>query len=244
MLFYKGLEGSAKELFDKLCAVDFDAAALHAELESGRYDADAVNDAAINYVDECEMNFDHWRIDWDHYYPGETIPGYESSHLVEAISLLLEYGLDPNRIYRENPEDEHGEEYNIMSLIHYVFNGYQAADSLYLLLSHGGDPNLVVERRRLIVDPDFDVMFDTVNREDMVSDSMYEAKLHYWLVLTGFGAVHENGQLPVDPVDGFDLSKLKEHRNYYAGAIHSDRTKEGWDLVVFDRHTNWEVGRL
>ena len=131
-----------------------------------------------------------------------------------------------------------------MVLLDEVFNGYQAADSLYLLLNHGGDPNLVVDGFRLIVWPTDDICFDTINREDMVPDGMYEAKLHYWLVLAGFGAVFEDGTLPLEPVNGFDLSRLKEHRNYYAGAIHSDRSKDGWDLVVFDRHTNREVGRL
>lgn len=239
MLFDNGLKGRAKELFDKLCAIDFDSAGLRKELEAGKYSSDDVNLAAIDYVDECGTNFEHWNINWDAYRPGETIPGHESSHLTEAIGLLLEFGLDPNRIITIDSE-----EYNIMAWLHLVFNGYQAADSLYLLLSHGGNPNLIINHNRLILDPDYDVMFDTVNREDMVSDCMYEAKLHYWMVLTGFGAVHENGKLPVDPVDDFDLSKLKEHRNYYAGAIHSDRTREGWDLVIFDRHTNWEVGRV
>ncbi len=238
MLFDKPLEGKAKELFDKLYTLDFDPVSLKAELEAGKYDAETVNIAAIEYVDECGMNFDHWSINWDDYYPGETVPGWESSHMSEAIGLLLDYGLDPNKIFLID-----NEEYNIMDWLHLVFNGFQAADSLYLLLRHGGNPNLVINRLPLIVDPDYDVGFDTINR-DMVSNGMYHAKVHYWLVLTGFGAIHDNGQLPVDPVDGFDLSKLREHRNYYVGAIHSDRTKEGWDVVVFDRHTNWEVGRL
>ena len=238
MLFDKPLDGLAKELYDKLYTKDFDPVGLRVELESGKYDAEAVNLAAIEYVDDCGMNFDHWSIDWDQYYPGETIPGHESSHLAEAIGLLLDYGLDPNKIFLIGSD-----EYNIMGWLHLVFNGFQAADSLYLLLNHGGDPNLVVNRLPLIVDPDYDVGFDTVNRSD-VPDGMYQAKVHYWLVLTGFGAIHNNGKLPVDPVDGFDLADLKEHRNYYVGTIHSDRTKEGWDLVIFDRHTNWEVGRL
>ncbi len=238
MLFSKPLEGSAKELYDKLYTMDFDPEGLRVELETGKYDADTVNLAALEFVDDCGVNFDHWDTDWDQYYPGETVPCDESAHMAEAIGILLDYGLDPNRIFTIGSE-----EYNIMECLNLVFNGYQAADSLYLLLSHGGNPNLVVNRLRLLEDPDYDMMFDTVNR-DMVSDGMFQAKLHYWLVLAGFGADYENGKLPLDPVDDFDLSNLKEHRNYYAGAIHSKRTKEGWDLVIFDRHTNWEVARL
>lgn len=125
-----------------------------------------------------------------------------------------------------------------------VFNGYQAADSLYLLLNHGGNPCLEVDRVPLYSEPDWDIGFDTVNREDMVDDCMYEAKLHSWFVLVGFRAGLPDADLPLKPVNGFDLSSLKEHRNYYAGAIRSDASKNKWELCVFDRHTNWEVARF
>ncbi len=243
MIFEKIPEGRAKELYDKLYTLDFDAAGLRTELESGKYDTDAVNLAAIEYVDDCGMNFDHWSVDWDEYYPGETVPGHESSHMTEAIGLLLEFGLDPNRIYREEHEGRRTDEYNIMEQLQLIFNGYQAADCLYLLLSHGGNPNLKVCGLPLNADPDGDIIYDTENRED-VADGMYEAKLHYWFVLTGFRAELADTEFSLEPEKGFDLSELKKHRNYYAGAIRSDRTKAGWDLCIFDRHTNWEVARL
>ena len=28
---------------------------------------------------------------------GETVPGYQDSHVVEALEVLLDYGLDPNK---------------------------------------------------------------------------------------------------------------------------------------------------
>ena len=34
--------------------------------------------------------------------------------------------------------------WNIMNELKSVGNGYQAADALYLLLSHGGDPNIML----------------------------------------------------------------------------------------------------
>ena len=58
------------------------------------------------------------------------------------------------------------EEYNIMDQLQCIYNGYQAADSLFLLLSHGGNPNLVVDRQPLFSDPDFDLLYDTENRGD------------------------------------------------------------------------------
>ena len=244
MLFDNGLEGKVKELYDKLYTVDFDAAGLRKDLEEGKYDPETVNTAAIEYVDDCGINFDYWSINWDEYYPGETVQGLESSHMTEAIRLLLDYGLDPNKIIRVDKQHGGFDEYNIMEQIQLVFNGYQAADSLYLLLSHGGNPNLEINRISLSTEPDWDIGFDTINREDMVADSMYEAKLHYWFVLVGFRAELGYADLPVETANGFDLSGLKEHRNYYAGAIHSDRSEDNWELCIFDRHTNWEVARF
>ena len=243
MLFDNGLEGSAKELYDKLLTVDFDPASLRRELDSGKYDTEAVNAAAINYVDDCWTVFWDDAPDWDQYHPGDTIPRLLSSHVAETIEILLDYGLDPNRIYKDERDGEVFEEYNIMDQLQCIYNGYQAADSLFLLLSHGGNPNLVVDRQPLISDPDFDLLYDTENRGDLL-DAIYDAKLHYWMVLVGFGAILSNGKLPLEPVKGFDLSKLKNHRDYYYGTIYSNRMKEGWDLCIFDRHTNWEVGRV
>lgn len=244
MLLNNVLEGRTKELYDKLYTVDFDADGLRKELEEGKYDADTVNMAAIEYVDDCGINFDHWSISGDEYNPGETVQGYESSHMTEVICVLLDYGLDPNKIIMV--DNQHGgfDEYNIMEQVQMVFNGYQAADSLYLLLSHGGNPYLEVDRVPLNIEPDWDIGFDTINREDMVDDSMYDAKMHYWFVLVGFRADLSEADLPLEPVKSFDLSKLKDHRNYYAGAIHSDEEDNNWELCIFDRHTNWEVARF
>ena len=244
MLFDKGLEGKAKELYDKLYTVDFDPVSLRKELENGKYDAETVNISAIEFVDDCGVNFNHWDIDFNQFYPGETVPGEESSHMTEAIRLLLDFGLDPNKIFRIPDNRGSFDEYNIMEEVGMVFNGHQAADSLYLLLSHGGDPYLTINRISLSTDPDWDIGFDTINREDMVDDSMYEAKLHYWMVLVGFRAARGDANLPVDPIKGFDLSKLQEHRNYYAGAIHSDKSEDNWELCIFDKRTNWEVARF
>ena len=72
---------------------------------------------------------------WEYHYGGidEVLPGYESSHVYEAVKILLDYGLDPNAVYpKECPGD--GEEFNIMWELRYVNNGYQAADTLALLL--------------------------------------------------------------------------------------------------------------
>lgn len=239
MIFGDLLAGAAKELYDRLYTTEFDPVSLRKDLEAGKYDADAVNMAALEYVDDCFLQVQVIECAGENVVPGETIPWIESGHVAEAVELLLDFGLDPNRIFRY-PDSE--EECNIMFELHLIDNGYQAADALYLLLSHGGNPDLTVDGEHLYSDPYYDLWFDTVNR-DMLSSSHYNAKIHYCMVLIGFGAGADSVGLPLDSVKGFDLSELRNHRNYYVGAIHSDKSNDGWELCFFDRNSNWEVAR-
>ena len=103
---------------------------------------------------------------------------------------------------------------------------------------------LYIDGEHLLSEPYYDLWFDTVNR-DMLYDSLYNAKVHYCMVLIGFGATTGEGQKDqLDSVDGFDLSNLRDHWNYYVGAIHSDKSNDGMELCFFDKHTNWEVARF
>lgn len=239
MIFGNLLGGAARELYDRLYTTEFDPASLRKDLDAGKYDADSVNMAALEYVDDCTLQMQE--IEWagEKAVPGETNNRIESGHVKETIELLLDFGLDPNRVFTY-PDSK--DECNIMDALYLIDNGYQGADALYLLLSHGGNPDLEVDREFLYSDPYYDLWFDTVNR-DMLTDSLYSAKIHYCMVLIGFGAGAGRGRLPLDPVDGFDLSKLRNHRDYYVGAIHSDKSDDGMELCFFDRNTNWEVAR-
>lgn len=237
MFLREYMNEAAKELSDRLYAVDFDSVSLRRDLEAGKYNTEDVNYAAYDYVEDCQSQLAELP-DCDDLPPGITVPGLPSSHMTEALELLLDFGLDPNRIFTQEGE------MNIMVDLQLIDNGYQGADSLYLLLSHGGDPNLVVDGQSLLSEPYFDLWFDTSNR-DMLYDSLYEAKIHYCMVLIGFGARCENhSREPLDRVNDFDLSLLKNHRDYYVGAIHSDKSNDGMELCFFDKHTNWEVARF
>ena len=78
----------------------------------------------------------------------------------------------------------------------------------------------------------------------------YDALLHSWLVFLGYGAVLENGELPIDlfPETGdgglFEIEQFRKHRNYNFGLSHVKNRGEEWSLHIFDARTMWEVGRL
>lgn len=238
------MTAEAEELFSLLYTKNFDSSSLRRELDTGRFNTEDVNRAAIDYIQTC-MDFRHG----DHYNGeerryGETLPGYEDSHVTEALEILLDYGLDPNKRYIELSNDGSIRDcWNIMLELWTTGNGYQAADALYLLLSHGGDPNLKLDYTTIMDEVTDSVEFEINEREDM-DDYAFDALIHFWLVLTGFGGKSVNGSCPLDPVHHFDLSLLRNHRNYYYGEIYTKESKDGWQYCIFDRHTNREVARF
>ena len=226
------LTSAAKVLYDLMFCKDFSLEVLRTELESGKYTADDVNLAAYTYVDDCQNDLMDEDYEIHHNGLGEIIAGYESSHLLEVVELLLQYGLDPNKVYDD--------ECNIMDALRYIDNGYQAADALILLVEHGGNPCLILDGTSIVRDADFDLGFDLNEQEDRIR---YDAFVHYWMALIGCGGRLEDGTIPFDPCGHFDVSNFKNHRQYYYGAIHSERSNDHWEICFFDKDTNWEVGR-
>ena len=140
------LSEKAKELYDLLYTDQFDEAKLRNALETGHYSEDDVNTAALWYVEDCDDELwddPRWNgftedYDWSNcpYSFGTVFPEFKSSHMYEAIRVLLEYGLNPNGIY----PDHYNGKTNIMEALRFFWNGYIGADVLYLLLENGGTP--------------------------------------------------------------------------------------------------------
>ena len=233
------LTGRSKLIYDILASEDFDPEELKAELESGHYSPDELNRAACAYAFQC---MDDYNTLGDDRPRGEIVPGRISSHYYDAIEIMLAFGLDPNGII---PGGDLG--YNIMSETRYVVNGYEGARTLDLLLRHGGDPNIRLEGFSLIRDINFDVYFDRKERDDRAG---FDALFHYWLVLLSAGARLEDGSLPVDVAEGFDISKLRDHTNYYWDE-YAEYMEDGkaeainyeTDVVVREKATGREVVR-
>ncbi len=233
------LNQPAKELYDLLYTQHFDPERLKTALESGRYDEYAVNAAAIRYVEDSQACVrDTLPEDEDRREQcGIVVPGLPSSHLLEAMEILLCYGLDPNR---NITDPETGYEYNIMHELYWVDNGYMGPDALLLMMEHGGDPELRTDNENLFWEVDFDLLFDL---NEMPDRALYDAKVRCWMVLVSYGAKCMEGREPAEPCGRFDFRQFRDFRNYYFGAIHSDRSEDGWEICFFDRATNWEVAR-
>lgn len=230
---------NAKKLYELLFTKDFNKDELIAQLDSGKFSVEDINLAAYKYVESChDAETDAYQQHlFDHLHFGELLPGIESSHLVEAFQILLAYGFDPNKIMTYDG----GGQTNIMEQLMFVYNGYQAADAADLILTHGGNPSLIIEDTSLIRNLNYELLFSMVGNEEFRYFS--DAIAHYWMVYIGNGAKLEDGRESVDPVGNFDISNFRNHRQYYYGMIHSDRSNDGMEICFFDKDTNWEVAR-
>ncbi len=230
------LSENATKLYHLLYTRDFSLEQLMYELASGIYTPEDVSIAGFQYVSDCICDL----MDENGQEPcracGERLPGFYSSHMLEALNCLLEHGLNPNMLYGKDPDQS-----NIMSELRYVENGYLAADSLALLLDHGGNPSIRINGVSLIRDVNFDLLFDLNNQTNR---ARYDSLVHYWMVLVGFGAKLEDGGESIDLCPGHNVSELKNHRNFYYGAIESDRSNDHMEICFFSKYTNLEVGRF
>jgi len=237
-MFIEPFTENAQKLYDLLYTKEFSTEELVAQLETGIYSAEDVNAAAYMFVENCrdaenDALFNHL---FDDVALGTIVPGIESSHLVEAIKILLRYGLDPNKIFHY---DDNGSQANIMKQMMFVYNGYQSADAAAEMLEHGANPSLIIEDISLIRDLNWELMFFI--RGDVEFRYFSDSVAHYWMVFIGYGAKLEDGGESVDPFDGFDISNFRNHRQYYYGMIHTE--DGGMDIAFFDKDTNREVAR-
>lgn len=224
---------NTEALVKYLYSMDYHPQKLRDELASGKYSAEEINIAAIDFVEQCwfDMYSDGWSKRIPHA-PGEIVEGVPAGHLYEAVEVLLEYGLDPNFI------SDDGE--NLMDTLRGVDNGYVAADTLLLLLERGGNPDIWLDGENLLDSAFFDLGFDLYNQEDRLR---YDAFVHYWMVLAAYANILNCHEKMVDPVGKFDPANLRNHRNYYYGEIRSDRSNDGMEICFFDKETNLEVAR-
>lgn len=172
-------------------------------------------------------------------FPKKILSGFHSTYIYEVTKLLLNFGLDPNAIFWASGYDY----YNIMDALMYVDNEYVAADTMALLMQHGGDPNLHIDGETLYEMADFEVWFGSVEQQIRWR---HDAWVHIWMVLTGYGG-KINGRDDLitrfreyGSGEPFHLEKLRNHRNYYYGYSYE---KNESILHIYDRKTLWEVAR-
>ena len=151
----------------------------------------------LAFVDNCWGEY----IDSDKYNADEEYIGHDK-YVYMIVELLLKYGLDPNAIYSSE---------NIMLSLKYIRFDYAVADTLKLLIEHGGDINLYIDGERLFDIFDFDVIFDAVELYDRRA---FNALAHCWMVMVGYGGVPRCGAAPLDTFYKTDYDEGHDEKEF------------------------------
>ena len=248
MAYHIARSEESEELLKKLTELHKDPTAIEKLLQEKCYSPDAVSRAGFDYARTCWDNCEYYHnkhFEELRYSESKPVPDSYSANMLQVFKLLLKYGLDPNAVC----EDKCGSD-TVLSCVEYVSNEYVAADTLALLIEHGGDPYKNVSDESLFEEVNFDVFFGAFNMEDR---SIYDSIVHCWFVLLGYSDKAGNskdlltafGKRQCDcDLEDFRISDLRQHRNYTFGISNVPGRGENWSLHIFDKRTRWEVARF
>ena len=158
-------------------------------------------------------------------------------YLPEIITILLDYGMNPNDIDLGS-----GYPRNIMELLQHVQYKDYAARCVKLLLEHGGDPNLDVDEGPICAICEGDVIFNVIEGQHLL-----EFEIPYWFVLMGFGGLAVDNQIPVDMIGDYKLEIFKDYDKYdYRIEFREkgDEKADYWTLYIYEKDTGIDVATL
>lgn len=232
---YSCLNEREKKLLDLLLAIPPKMDDAECYLQAEGLKGKEITKVAIEYTEYCFCEAGDFAYEQGIPHPPDIIPNLHSTYIFDVIQLLLQNGLDPNDIF---------EDQNVMSNLEYVDNEFLAADTLALLLEHGGkiDRILPDTAETLSQTIEFDVFNDAIEQRDR---QRYAALVHCWMVLIGYGAQYTEDSIQTftehHPWKMFDLRKLRNHRNYYFGVMQLENRVA---ISIYDKKTLCEVARL
>lgn len=184
---------------------------------------------AISFTDDC---FCEYRDALDPEVESVTIENMHSNYIIEAINILLEFGLDPNAIFDND---------NVLWNAMWIDSPNIAASLMRLLLENGGDPNhfIPAEHDTLFEYIAFKVSYDEYTHN-------YYHTVQCWLVLMAYGACWRNGEIPLTMLGNKSVEIFKEFEqfDYEIEPLPQEPGKYGcWIMHIFNIHTREEVAR-
>lgn len=190
--------------------------------------AEELAELAIDFTDNC---FYEYRDALDSECESVALQNMHSNYIVEAITLLLECGLDPNTIIDDD---------NVMWNTMWIDAPNIAPSVLKLLLENGGNPNHFIpnERETLFDFIDFYVSYDQYTHR-------YFHTVQCWLILMAYGASwQDNGKIPLTMLGENTVEIFKNYQlyDYEIEPLPQEPGKYGcWIMHIYNIETKEEV---
>jgi len=181
---------------------------------------------AIKFADEC-----YWEHQTSIEFERISYEKMHSNFIIDAIKLLLKYGLDPNDIV----DDE-----NVLWQTVWIDAPNVAASLMKLLLENGADPNhfIPAESETLFGSIATDLSYD-------ISENGYTYRhfVQCWLLLAGYGGCFKDGETPITMLDKNSVEIFKDFEAYYyeIELFPEEYGTNKWEMHVYDIKTKKEV---
>ncbi len=198
-------------------------------LELRKFKEDELAELAVSFTDNCFCEY-HDALDPE--VESVTIENMNSNYVVDAIRLLLEFGLNPNTIVNDD---------NVMWNAMWIDAPNVAASVMRLLLENGGSPNHLIpaEHETLFEYIAFKVSYDEYTHE-------YFHTVQCWLLLMAYGGCWEDGNIPITMLGGKSVEIFKnfELYDYEIEPLPQETGKYGcWIMHIYNIATHDEVAR-
>lgn len=218
------LVNQIKEKFNKTPS-DIDG--LRTLLSMRKFSEEELAEIAVDFTDDC---FCEYQDALNSKISEITLENMNSNYILEAIALLLEFGLDPNTNVKEE---------NVMWNTMWIEAPNIAASVLKLLLENGGNPNHYIpsEGETLFEYIGFKVSYDEYTHE-------YFHTVQCWLVLMAYGACWSDGEIPIKMhgKNTVDIFKEFEKYDYEIEPLPQKPGKYGcWRMHIYNIETKEEV---
>lgn len=212
-----------EELYQACCELPCDLGKVRHLLETNSYTPTQLMQTSIQFSDdECWAKEENLSTGNER----ESQKGeLHVQHLYDLLKLFLEFGLDPNEI----ADDE-----NIMSSLCYLYSP-EAPKCMYLLLEHGGNPNLMLE--------DFSICGWQSVRVDFgigeYGPDAYNEQIYTWFVMLGYGGRATNGETLVEMKHGHEVEELRMYEQISYTIEHLPDGK--WVMHIIRKDTGEEI---
>lgn len=218
-----------KEIIHHFEQIPPDYNAIRKLLSSRKFSKKELTQIAVACTDDC---FSEYRDAIDENFKDFSESDMHSNYILDSISLLLEFGLDPNEIFEdENPM------WNSM----WIDAPNVGAAVLRLFLENGGNPNHCIP-------PDHETLFDYISFKVSYDEYFHDYffTVQCWLVLMAYGGCWSDGMIPLIMLgdNSVEIFKNFELFDYEIEVLEQVAGRYGcWIMHIFNKESGEEVAR-
>lgn len=206
---YKEISSKITRLLELFNCSDPDLDLIREVIAEGDYSPDELGEAFIKYLDVNMYEYaDLLRM--KHSPTEEGIANLHASSAPEILEILIENQIKLNVIYDDTC---------ILNQLMFIDAPNISPALEKMVLENGGDGSIVCEYENFLEHLDAEIDFSMMDE-----DHHYRIEYLFtmYMIALGYGCTLQDGSIPVEIVDGFDLNNFKNYQNYSVESFEKD----------------------